>query len=227
MTTLKTRTGTEFFSSLFLQGLTHSRCSIKCLLKQCVKCLCFRESWFHRGPRCCLSPPLFPCLRDLLGVRNHMWRFACTVTAHSPSSRRQLRKLFTDECRALINRNASSVNISWVFLFVCLFFYTINPLGTQLEIQAILKVWLKTNETHIPSTQTLLYLQPFTPSASISVICTWAGLTRLVCSLHSEKCRLNIAWLNISWFRKLNNQLSLVDYLLCAGTISGFSLCCL
>ena len=113
------------------------------------------------------------------------------------------------------------------FLFVCLFFYTVNPLGTQLEIQAILKVWLKTNETHIPSTQTLLYLQPFTPSASISVICTWAGLTRLVCSLHSEKCRLNIAWLNISWFRKLNNQLSLVDYLLCAGTISGFSLCCL
>lgn len=39
------------------------------------------------------------------------------VTAHSPSSRRQLRKLFTDECRASINRNASSVNISWVFFF--------------------------------------------------------------------------------------------------------------
>ena len=148
------------------------------------------------------------------------------VTAHSPSSRRQLRKLFTDECRASINRNASSVNISWVFFFF-FFFFTINPLGTQLEIQAILPVWLKTNETHIPSTQTLLYLQPFTPSAGISVICTWAGLTRPVCSLYSEKCRSNVAWLNISWFRKLNNQLSLVDYLLCAGTMSGFSLCCL
>lgn len=220
MTTLKTRTRRESFSSLFLQGLTYSRCSIKCLLKQCVKCLCSREPWFHGGPRCGLGPPLFPRLRDLLGVRNHTRCFACTVTAHSPSSRRQLWKLFTEECRASINRNASSVNISWVF-------FTINPLGTQLEIQAILTVWLKKNETHIPSTQTLLYLQPFAPSAGISVICTWAGLTRPVCSLHSEKCRLNIAWLNISWFRKLNNQLTLVVYLLCAGTMSGFSLCCL
>ena len=94
-----------------------SKSSIKCLLKQCVKCLCSRESWFHRGPRCCLGPPLFPRLRDLLGVRNHTRCFACTVTAHSPSSRRPLRKLFTDECRASINRNASSVNISWVVFF--------------------------------------------------------------------------------------------------------------
>ena len=79
--------------------------------------VCSRESWFHRGPRCGLGPPLFPRLKDLLGVRNYTRCFACTVTAHSPSSRRQLWKLFTEECRASINRNASSVNISWVFFF--------------------------------------------------------------------------------------------------------------
>lgn len=116
MTTLQTRTKTDFFSSLFLQGLTQSRCSIKCLLKQCVKCLCSRESWFHRGPRCCLGPPLFPVL-GTCWVSETTRGALHAVTAHSPSSRRQLRKLFTDECRASINRNASSVNISWVFFF--------------------------------------------------------------------------------------------------------------